>query len=469
MERDFEVAVIDEIQMIADEHRGHAWTKALNGLRAREIHVCGGMEAANIVRTISATNNDDFELHTYQRLTELKVADHSFYGDYSRCQPGDCVVAFSKAEIFAIKKEIEKLTPYKCAVIYGQLPPETRSMQARLFNEGALDILVASDAIGMGLNLNIRRTVFHSVLKRGIDANGASWIHPSNIKQIAGRAGRRSSKYKYGEVTTWQECDLAYVRAVCDWDIPDITAVSITLLMWGIMKVPQAGLFPTTEQVQLFSDILGADSSTARLSYLMDKFLDLSQMDGKYFLCDHEIMVTVANWLHTIPLSLTDKFTFCNAPVYIRDPGSMNALYSFAAMYAMNRPVASNVRLPKAPVTDMADFSSLCMKHNLLDLYLWLSFRFPKIFIERELALHQRSHSLALIEKSLQLSTKAFGTMLDKSYKETKRNLSKAYSDGLPPEMWKDVRNSTREYLRAIPKHKLHCFPHSALFEGQGQ
>ena len=231
----------------------------------------------------------------------------------------------------------------------------------------------------------------------------------------------------------------------------------------------QAGLFPTTEQVQLFSDILGADSSTARLGYLMEKFLDLSQMDGKYFLCDHEIMVTVANWLHTIPLSLTDKFTFCNAPVNTRDSASMITLYNFAAMYALNRPVASNVRLPRAPVTDMIDFSSLCMKHNLLDLYLWLSFRFPKIFIERELAQHQRAHSLTLIEKSLQLSTKAFGTILDKTYKDTKRHLTKAYSDGLPPEVWRDVRNSTREYLSAIPKHQLHCFPHSALFEEKRQ
>lgn len=227
MDRDFEVAVIDEIQMIADEQRGHAWTKALNGLRAKEIHVCGGMEAANIVKNIAATNNDDFELFTYNRLTELKVAENSLFGDYSRCQPGDCIVAFTKADIFAIRKEIEKLTKYKCAVIYGQLPPETRSTQARLFNEGVLDILVASDAIGMGLNLNIRRIIFHSVLKQGVDFRSAAWIAPSSIKQIAGRAGRRSSKFQHGEVTTWQECDLAYVRAVCDWDIPDITAVFI--------------------------------------------------------------------------------------------------------------------------------------------------------------------------------------------------------------------------------------------------
>ncbi|CAN0006674.1 unnamed protein product, partial [Hapterophycus canaliculatus] len=72
---------------------------------------------------------------------------------------GDAVVAFSRRDIFSIKKEIESKTPHKCCVIYGSLPQETRAHQARLFNseDSDYDILVASDAIGMGLNLNIRR------------------------------------------------------------------------------------------------------------------------------------------------------------------------------------------------------------------------------------------------------------------------------------------------------------------------
>ncbi len=71
------------------------------------------------------------------------------------------------------RRQIESTTKYKCAVIYGALPPETRSTQARLFNEDntGYDILVASDAIGMGLNLNIRRTIFHTTAKVCIDGS----------------------------------------------------------------------------------------------------------------------------------------------------------------------------------------------------------------------------------------------------------------------------------------------------------
>jgi ATP-dependent RNA helicase SUPV3L1/SUV3 len=147
---EYDVAVIDEIQMIGNDQRGNGWTRALLGLRANEIHVCGGLEAFNIVKSLVDSIGDDFEFKKYDRLSTLNIADVSLRGDYSKIQPGDCVVAFNRQDIFAIKHDIERLTSHKCAVIYGQLPPETRSMQARLFNDDntGFDVLVASDAIG---------------------------------------------------------------------------------------------------------------------------------------------------------------------------------------------------------------------------------------------------------------------------------------------------------------------------------
>jgi len=134
--------------------------------------------------------------------------------------------------------------------VYGQLPLETRAAQARLFNEEntGYDVLVASDAIGMGLNLNIRRIIFHTTAKVRLmrafyilsrlrhaarvmivflqlvplpkGKLSTEYISPSQIKQIAGRAGRMASKYEVGLVTAWQEMDLAYVRAVMQHDVP---------------------------------------------------------------------------------------------------------------------------------------------------------------------------------------------------------------------------------------------------------
>mmetsp|Transcript_3011 Transcript_3011/g.4587 ORF Transcript_3011/g.4587 Transcript_3011/m.4587 type:complete len:823 (+) Transcript_3011:129-2597(+) len=501
LNQDYDVAVIDEIQMIADSSRGYAWTRALLGLRAREIHVCGGAEAGDIVRQLAADAGDDFEMKTYSRLSELRIQENSLRGDYSQVRPGDCIVAFSKADIFSIKREVERLTNHKCCVVYGQLPPETRSKQARLFNEEGTgyDVLVASDAIGMGLNLNIRRIVFHTTVKPGYgQKKKPGYMDATYIKQIAGRAGRRSSQYQYGEVTAWQEQDLAYIRAIMGEEIPQIKA---------------AGIFPSVEQVDLFSrhliaytsenalkessaasdepqnndsdsevemgeddsvsSLLESDESvpeksktddavvtieTARLSSLLEKFVASAQTTGHYFLCDHDSLIVVSNWLNSIPLTLSDRFVFGTAPVDLRDGISINMLYYYAAMYATKRPVPLKIRFAKGKPRDVVELTDLCSKHNVVDLYLWLSNRFPKYFVERERCLEQKEYALALIQSTLE------NTMLKHQYShsESFRKLRRAMTvtlDGLPASLPPNIRSVMFEKLRDIPQAEWNCFP----------
>jgi len=151
----FDVAVIDEIQMISHEDRGWAWTQAFLGLKAREIHLCGEARTVSIMRELCALVGDKVHVHEYKRLTPLQVMPRSLNGDLGLLEKGDCIVSFSVLGIHALRRVIEKKTGKKCAIVYGSLPPETRAQQARLFNDpdNDYDYLVASDAIGMGLNL----------------------------------------------------------------------------------------------------------------------------------------------------------------------------------------------------------------------------------------------------------------------------------------------------------------------------
>ena len=148
------VVVIDEIQMIADPARGGAWTAAVLGVRADEIHLCGEETAVPLIEKLLAETGDELVINRYQRLTPLTVADTALE-DWKSIEPGDCVVTFSRRGIFQLKTLIEEQTGLRCAVVYGRLPPETRSDQAALFNarNSGYDVLVATDAIGMGLNL----------------------------------------------------------------------------------------------------------------------------------------------------------------------------------------------------------------------------------------------------------------------------------------------------------------------------
>ncbi|KAF8264654.1 P-loop containing nucleoside triphosphate hydrolase protein [Lactarius quietus] len=218
LDKRYEVVVIDEIQMIADSQRGHSWTSAVLGAAADELHMCGEERAIPIIEALAEITGDELVINRYERLSPLVVAPKSLELDLSRIRKGDCVVTFSRTNIFNLKREIEENTGLRCAVVYGRLPPEIRAEQAARFNDpnSGFDVLVASDAIGMGLNLKIQRIVFETMSKWD------GWVEvplgASHVKQIAGRAGRfgMSTEGGTGIVTTLEPTDLLPLKDAMD-------------------------------------------------------------------------------------------------------------------------------------------------------------------------------------------------------------------------------------------------------------
>lgn len=101
-----EVAVIDEIQLLRDPGRGWAWTRAFLGLVAEEVHVCGESGAYELLQRICETTGETVEMKSYQRLTELTVED-SALSSLDNIMPGDCIVCFSKNDIYSVSRDIE--------------------------------------------------------------------------------------------------------------------------------------------------------------------------------------------------------------------------------------------------------------------------------------------------------------------------------------------------------------------------
>ncbi|GMF26315.1 unnamed protein product [Phytophthora lilii] len=382
--RPWDVAVIDEIQLIGDPQRGWAWTRALFGLQAKEIHVCGSGEAVHLVKKFAETTGDDFELRSYERRSPLEIST-THLNNYSNIRPGDCVVAFSRRDIFQIKRDIEIKTGQKCCIIYGQLPPETRSQQARLFNDRNNDfnILVASDAVGMGLNLNIRRVVFATVKKYSGGSGGMIDIPASLAKQIAGRAGRYGSDFASGEATCLLEEDLEYLKESYE-EVPT--------------PLTSAGLFPSSEQMEEFAKQLPGITD---LADLVDKYVMLARLDGDYFMCNHQDMKDAATLLRDTELTLSDRFTFCMSPVSLRNPLARKVFLEYARAHSLGQSVKLDIYLPKyAPRTAEA-LGDVEIKAKIIDLYLWLSFRFEDTFMEKDLALELKAKVLELVEQGL--------------------------------------------------------------------
>ncbi|XP_076953392.1 DExH-box ATP-dependent RNA helicase DExH18, mitochondrial-like [Bidens hawaiensis] len=356
----YEVAVIDEIQMMPDVYRGYAWTRALLGLQADEIHLCGDPSVLDIVRNICRETSDELIENHYERFKPLVVEAKTLLGDIRSVRSGDCFVAFSRREIFEVKLAIEKHTNHKCCVIYGALPPETHRHQANLFNEqgNEFDILVASDAVGMGLNLNIRRVVFYSLSKYNGDKIVP--VPASQVKQIAGRAGRRGSIYPDRLTTTLHLEDLDYL---------------IECLQKPFDEVKKVGLFPFFEQVELFAGQI----ADVMFSQLLQNFGENCRLDVSYFLCKHDHIKKVANMLEKVQgLSLEDQFNFCFAPVNIRDPKAMYHLLRHAQSYSENVPVSLAMGMPKSSARNDTELLDLESKHQVVSMYLWLSNHFKE-------------------------------------------------------------------------------------------
>ena len=182
----YDVAVIDECQMIADRDRGGAWTAAILGLCADEIHACASPNAEGLLTKMILDCGDELSVVRHERMTPLEVEKEGFQFPAS-VRPGDALIVFSKARVHAVAAELRS-RGYRVSLIYGALPPDVRRDQAERFHQGETEVVVSTDAIAMGMNLPIERVVFLESEK--YDGDITRTLTDAEIKQIAGRAGR---------------------------------------------------------------------------------------------------------------------------------------------------------------------------------------------------------------------------------------------------------------------------------------
>lgn len=399
LHRRIDVAVIDEVQMVGDEQRGWAWTRALQGLPAAELHLCGDASALPLVQQLCAETGEEVEVRRYDRFTPLQVEPGGLRGGYHHVQPGDAVVAFRRKDIFTIKQMIEATTGHKACVVYGALPPEMRRLQAQLFNDpdSEYKVLVASDAVGMGLNLNIRRIIFHSLLK--FEGSASTLVSTGQLKQIAGRAGRRNSAWGgTGLATCRLGSDVKRLQAALDVPLDD-------------MSTPHAGLFPEFEHLEVFA------GQVPELSFpeVLARFGQEARLDGTYFLCQQEALLALAKALEQVKgLSLADRFTFAMSPTNHRSRESKAALLRCAAAYAAGRPSTLDLEFPDAVPATPDELQALEEAYKVVAMWMWLSQRFgEQMFPGREAVRATAQRMVQLMSQGLQeLSEKAAAQQL---------------------------------------------------------
>jgi hypothetical protein len=177
--------VIDEAHMLADADRGWAWTRALMEATAIDLHVISAASARNLIERMAGAADLPMEVVEHQRLTPIQIADRAW--TLETLPNRTILVAFSRRSVLQLKSFLEKMNR-KVSVVYGSLPPEVRRRQADRFASGETEICVATDAVGMGLNLPADNVCFYEVEK--FDGREMRALNAAEIHQIGGRAGR---------------------------------------------------------------------------------------------------------------------------------------------------------------------------------------------------------------------------------------------------------------------------------------
>ncbi|MDB4241270.1 helicase-related protein, partial [Candidatus Pelagibacter sp.] len=180
---------IDEIQMCADHERGHIFTDRLLNLRGEKLTMLMG---SSTIKSIVNKLDEDTEFINRERLSQLSYVGHK---KISRINRKTVIIAFSTEEVYAIA-ELVRRQKGGAAIVMGSLSPKTRNAQVQLYQSGDVDFLVATDAIGMGINMDLEN-VFFSNLKK-FDGRKLRRLKMSEIGQIAGRAGRYLNDGNFG-------------------------------------------------------------------------------------------------------------------------------------------------------------------------------------------------------------------------------------------------------------------------------
>jgi ATP-dependent RNA helicase SUPV3L1/SUV3 len=249
LSREVEFLAVDEIQLCADPERGHVFTHRLLHARGKsETMLMGAGTMAPLIRRLLP----HAEIVTRERFSRL-----SYDGSkkLTRLPRRSAVVAFSADQVYAIAELIRRQRG-GAAVVMGSLSPRTRNAQVALYQSGEVDFLVATDAIGMGLNMDVDHVAFAGLRK--FDGKRTRFLYPQEVGQIAGRAGRFRTDGTFGVTGECEEMDEDLVQSIeehqfepvttAEWRNAQLDFTSLPNLMRSLATAPgRAGLSLSAE------------------------------------------------------------------------------------------------------------------------------------------------------------------------------------------------------------------------------
>ncbi len=379
-EVDVDVCVIDEVQMIDDRDRGWAWANAIIGAPAKEIIMTGSSNSKEAIIALAEYLGEELEIIEFERKNPLTLLDDAT--DIKDVEPGTAIIAFSRRDVLRLK---QNFAPYfSVSVVYGNLSPEVRREEARRFRAGETQILVATDAIAMGMNLPIKTILFSKAEK--FDGITQRNLLPSEIHQIAGRAGR----YGLNEE--------GYVGALYN-DVLKIVkknfykeAKTITIPFKVMANI---------EHIKLVASILEENSIEEILKF----FVENMEFNGPFYAANLDDMLEAAVIIDKYDLDIAMKYHLSCAPLTLKSPYIVESFENY--IISLQKKEEVHYKAPKLPGAYAQTSEELLRAEDMvkeISLYLWLSYRFGEYFVDEQKARAYRGVLNKYIEETLQQS-----------------------------------------------------------------
>jgi ATP-dependent RNA helicase SUPV3L1/SUV3 len=377
-----DVAVIDEAQMIFDPSRGWAWTQAIVAVPANEVIIICSAYAVPAIENLLGLCGERATVKHFGRKQHVQLLPHPVPTDALKL--GDAVVAFSRRDVLMLRDRIAA-AGHPVSVIYGALPPEVRRREAERFALGESHILVATDAIGMGLNLPIRRVLFSTMAK--FDGVGDRPLSESEVHQIAGRAGRYGM-HEEGFVGVLKEAEPAAARMLKE-------------LLHKTPRAPddfKAPVAPNGWHVETIASRL----HKTKLREVLGVFVEQLKLDDAHFaVAELDQMLELAEQLDRVAAKLTlkERFIYAQAPVDTRTETQLQAYLDWSASHALTGQAGSPWFLAEVDSHSRLDRMEQALR--ACTLWLWLDLRFPGVYGHVEQVVALRSNLNDGIERQL--------------------------------------------------------------------
>lgn len=401
-----DVAVIDEIQMLQDPDRGPSWTAALIGVPAKQVFICGSNAVTHLFTKALDALSEPYEITYLARKTPLVMEENSICGQYysktklkNKLAAGDAVIAFSRKDVLTLAARFRNWG-YNVATIYGALSPEVRRHESERFLCGEAPILVATDAIGMGLNLPIRRILFANIHK--FDGVATRLLDATEVKQIAGRAGR------YGVY------DIGYVNVLED---DEQIHIEHMLLKDDTAQIKHLPIAFQLNDLKTIAEKQFTNRLAECITYLHERY---TKQDSLCTFTPINAQYQQALIVDEIApkMALQDKFILACAPLSLQVAIEKDYFIQCTTSIYQDKIHP----LPFAPRwlngNDSKHLEQAEMLSQHISLYAWLSYKFPHLFTEQ--------HAVSVLRQKVADYTKR-ALRLQKGYEKISREIEQNF------------------------------------------